>query len=272
MLQRLGLVVSHRIRSLIEKMRDKRYRDGYVAAHTRQVLAKQMREFRGSMPQMEFAAAIGKRQTMVSRLENPNYVGWTLSTMFEIARKLDVAVFVRFVDFATFLRLSEDMSDNALRPRGYNQVDLDALLEEPEENRQAQQFEQTALSETAFNWTNQLMTAANPATFTGQWAASSLPSAVNQAWHDTGVSASFFSARVTGSSSEVVELQRERGRDKKKIAELQEENRRLTERLARRESLAFFGQERQSRIEFMRNVQILPAFIAATPQPQGRVL
>lgn len=62
--------VSHRLLNLAEKMHDKQYRDGYVAAHTRQMLAKQMREFRGAMPQTEFAELIHKRQTMVSRLEN----------------------------------------------------------------------------------------------------------------------------------------------------------------------------------------------------------
>jgi hypothetical protein len=111
-------------------MRDKRYRDGYVAAHTRQVLAKQMREFRGKMSQTSFAKLIGKRQTMISRLENPSYVGWTLSTMLEVANKLGVAVFVRFVDFPTFLRLTEDISDAALHPRVYDQSDLDKLLNE----------------------------------------------------------------------------------------------------------------------------------------------
>jgi hypothetical protein len=109
-------------------MRDKRYRDAYIASHTRQVLAKQMREFRGGMSQIEFAGLIGKRQTMVSRLENPAYVGWTLTTMFEIARKLNVAVFVRFVDIPTFLKLSEDMSENALSPRCFDEKQLDEFL------------------------------------------------------------------------------------------------------------------------------------------------
>src|SRR5437660_993614 len=165
MLQKLGLVVSHRVRSLIEKMRDKRYRDGYVAAHTRQILAKQMREFRGTISQTEFAGAVGKRQTIISRLENPNYVGWTLTTMFEIARKLDVAVFVRFVDFATFLKLSEDMSESALHPRAYKQADMDAILEEPE-GKEETELEHTAiaLNLTAFDYlsaANQVMAANN---------------------------------------------------------------------------------------------------------------
>jgi hypothetical protein len=120
-------------------MHDKKYRDGYVAAHNRQVLAKQMREFRGDKSQTEFAELIDKRQTIVSRLENPNYSGWTLGTLFEMASKLNVAVFVRFVDFPTFLKYSGQQSEAALHPAVYDQQQVDdfalseAKIDEPKE-------------------------------------------------------------------------------------------------------------------------------------------
>ena len=63
---------------------------------------------------------IDKRQTVVSRLEDFKYGKWTLQTLFEVASKLDVAVIVRFVDFSTFLRLTNDMSDEASRPEAYD--------------------------------------------------------------------------------------------------------------------------------------------------------
>jgi hypothetical protein len=121
------LVASHRFFSLAEKFHNKDYRDGYVAAHTRGVLARQMRNFREELPQADFAAKIGKQKTVVSRLENPAYSGWSLRTMLEIARKENVAVFVRFVDFPTFLKYSDDMSDAAMRPRSYDQREIDTL-------------------------------------------------------------------------------------------------------------------------------------------------
>jgi hypothetical protein len=116
---------SHRFMRLAEKMHDKEYRDGYVAAHTRQVLAKQMRELRGSLSQGDFGRVIYKPQTIVSRLENPAYSGWSLRTFFEIASRLDIAVFARFVSFTTFLKLTDDMSDEALHPQLYNQHVVD---------------------------------------------------------------------------------------------------------------------------------------------------
>ena len=120
-----GLVASHRFPRLAEKFHDKRYRDGYVAAHTRGVLARQMRNFRGQMSQSDFATKIGKQKTVVGRLENPAYGGWSLRTMLEFARKQDVAVLVRFVDFPTFLGFTDDMSDESLHPQAYDQDEID---------------------------------------------------------------------------------------------------------------------------------------------------
>ncbi len=113
---------------LAEKMRSKAYRDAYVASHTRQFLARQMRAFRGERSQMQFGDIIGKRQTVVSRLEDPNYGKWTLQTLFDVARKLDVAVLVRFVDFPTFIELTNDMSEKAARPQTYDQSDIEIAV------------------------------------------------------------------------------------------------------------------------------------------------
>ena len=123
-------VSSHRIGRLAAKMSDAGYRNRYMESHTRQILAKQMREFRGELSQAEFARKIGKSQQIVSRLENPSYHGWTVATVFEVASKLGVAAFVRFVDFPTFLKYTSDMSEAALRPSEYQQEAVDELAEQ----------------------------------------------------------------------------------------------------------------------------------------------
>jgi hypothetical protein len=123
------LVDSHRINSLKKRFRDKQYRDGYVAAHTRRVLAEQMHNFRGELSQADFAGRLGKQKTVIARLENPAYGGWSLRTMLEVARKLNVAVFVRFVDFPTFLKYSSDLSDKALDPQPYDQDIIEKFAE-----------------------------------------------------------------------------------------------------------------------------------------------
>lgn len=129
-----GPVFSRRLRSLAQKFRGKRYRDGYVAAHTRGVLAKQMRNFRGELSQQEFADRIGKQKTMIARLENSAYGGWSLRTMLEIARKRNLALIVRFVDFPTFLKFTGDLSDRALNPPSYDEAEIEALIASEERN------------------------------------------------------------------------------------------------------------------------------------------
>ena len=123
-------VGSLRITGLVKKLRSKAYRDAYVASHTRQFLARQVRALRGDLSQMQFAAVIGKRQTVVSRLEDPNYGKWTLQTLLDVARRLDVAVLVRLVDFPTFIRATKDMSAKAASPQSYDQRSIEMAASE----------------------------------------------------------------------------------------------------------------------------------------------
>ena len=122
---------------LIEKFRDKEYRDSYVASHTRRFLARQMRKFRGEKSQSDFGETIDKPQTIVSRLEDPGYGPKTLQTMFETAARLNLAVIARFVDFPTFLKLTDDMSDEASFPQPYSEQELLKMAELRETQSQA---------------------------------------------------------------------------------------------------------------------------------------
>lgn len=125
--------VSRRIRRLIEKFRYPKYRHSYVAAQNRQFLARQFREIRGAMPQSEFGKLIGKPQNVVSeRLENPAYGKLTLTTLFEVAQKLDRAVIVRLVDFPTFITLTNDQSEDAACPNAYSEESLQNYLQSAE--------------------------------------------------------------------------------------------------------------------------------------------
>ena len=134
-----GLNYTHslQIAQLNLLLAEKEYRHGYVFAQTSQFLARQMREFRGELSQVEFGRILDKPQSVVSRLEDPNYGKWTLQSLFEVARKLDVAVLVRFVDFPTFATFVVDWSDPATRPDKYNQVALNKLAIEAERQPKA---------------------------------------------------------------------------------------------------------------------------------------
>ena len=118
---------SHRFARLVPKLADKAYRNSYVAHQTRQFLARQVRALRGDKSQNEFGVLLDKPQSVVSRLEDPNYGKWTLQTLFDVAASLDRAVIVRIVDYPTFLRFTSYMTDAAARPEAYEQDAVDSL-------------------------------------------------------------------------------------------------------------------------------------------------
>jgi hypothetical protein len=118
---------SHRFTRLAKKLRNKAYRASYMASHTKLFLANQINALRGDLSQQEFGEKLGKPQPVVSRLQNPNYGKYALQTLLDVAIKLDLALIVRFVDYPTFLRLTNDFSDNAVRPAAFSQEQVDQL-------------------------------------------------------------------------------------------------------------------------------------------------
>ena len=118
---------SHRFARLVPKLADEAYRNSYVVHQTRQFLARQVRALRGDKTQNEFGELLDKPQSVVSRLEDPNYGKWALQTLFDVAAKTNRAVIVRIVDYPTFLRFTSDMTDAAARPEAYEQDAVDSL-------------------------------------------------------------------------------------------------------------------------------------------------
>jgi hypothetical protein len=128
MLDERALAGSPRFSRLIEKFKDREYRQSYAIAHARRFLARQMRKFRGDRSQAVFADVIDKQPTQVQRLEDPNGKH-TLQTLFDVASRLDVALFIRFVDHRTFLKLSDDLSEEAFEPLPYEENEARAAEE-----------------------------------------------------------------------------------------------------------------------------------------------
>jgi hypothetical protein len=91
-------------------------------------LAQQIRALRGDLLQSEFGRLIGKPQSVVSRLEDPDYGKVTLQTLLDIAGKLDIALLVRFVDYPTFVISTEDISPSSLMPASFSQAAMNSLL------------------------------------------------------------------------------------------------------------------------------------------------
>lgn len=106
------------VRVDLAKFARKAYRDGYLETRVRNGIAAQVRGLREKLKlnQTEFGKLIGKPQTVVSRLENPDYGRLNVNSLLDVARGANVALVVQFVSYPEFLARTGDGSTAALQP------------------------------------------------------------------------------------------------------------------------------------------------------------
>jgi hypothetical protein len=92
--------------AMASQMRDKQYRDHYVENFSRQLLAEQMRQFRGDLTQAAFGKLLNRTQSQIARFEDPRS-GWQTRTVFDMARSQNMAAITCFIDFETFFRIKQ---------------------------------------------------------------------------------------------------------------------------------------------------------------------
>ena len=101
---------------LLDELKNKKFRDAYAAEHAKTSLPIQiytLREQRG-LSQSQLAERAKTTQTVISRLEDPDYGNFTIASLLKIASALDVALLVKFVPFTRLLNEFEDASPAAL--------------------------------------------------------------------------------------------------------------------------------------------------------------
>lgn len=115
---------------LLGKLRVKRYRHGYVSAQVRNWVAYQIRALRKERgwSQVDLATKTGKPQSVISRMEDPNYGRLNLQTLLDVASTFDVALSVQFVSFGEFLKRTADVSSAAMEVRSYDRAALSREL------------------------------------------------------------------------------------------------------------------------------------------------
>jgi transcriptional regulator with XRE-family HTH domain len=101
---------------LWEKLQRRAYRQAYLAEHVRRGIAYQIRALRDQRgwKQGEFSKRLDKPQSVVCRLEDPNYGKVTVQTLLEVANVFDVALEVRFVPYSSFVLNTRDVSSSAM--------------------------------------------------------------------------------------------------------------------------------------------------------------
>ncbi len=102
---------------LLAKLREKKYRNAYVAAQATTGIAYQIRALREqqNLTQEALGRRLGKPQNAISRLEDPDYGRLTVKSLTELAAAFDIAVLIKFVSFSKFLTETADKSAEGLR-------------------------------------------------------------------------------------------------------------------------------------------------------------
>ena len=101
---------------LLTELEDKEYRDAFVEGHIRTGAAYQIRALRNARQwsQEELGARVGTSQSVIARLENPDYGKASLSTLAKFASAYDVGLLVRFVSLSELLDRTRDLSPERL--------------------------------------------------------------------------------------------------------------------------------------------------------------
>jgi transcriptional regulator with XRE-family HTH domain len=110
-----------------KKMKNKEYRDSFVAAQISNTISAQihtMRQTRG-WTQSDLASRCDMRQSRISDLEDPELQNVEIATLRRIASAFDVALIVRFARFSEVARLSASMKSSDFNATEYSYDSLD---------------------------------------------------------------------------------------------------------------------------------------------------
>ena len=140
---------------LWEKMRDKPYRDTFVAAHLSTNIAAQIqtiREQRG-WTKKQLAQEAGMSPSRITVMEDPSYEKFTQTTLKRLASAFDVALITRFIPFSDLVDWVADLSPAKLQAPEYEKDSLShtsALsAKEPQISLETSTFASTAASTAA---------------------------------------------------------------------------------------------------------------------------
>jgi transcriptional regulator with XRE-family HTH domain len=101
---------------IIARLKDKEHRDAYVSANIDIGIPFQIRALREKKgwTQKELAERSGKKQAWIAKLESPNYSGFSLKTLKQLASVFDVGLIVRYVPFSDLIKWELEISPEKL--------------------------------------------------------------------------------------------------------------------------------------------------------------
>lgn len=104
------------------KLKSKKFREAYAAERVRSGIAYQITALREQrkLSQTELGQIMGKPQSVISRLEDPDYGRVSLKTLIEVADALDVALTVKFTEFSKIVADANHLSRNDLMVNSFD--------------------------------------------------------------------------------------------------------------------------------------------------------
>ncbi len=108
--------IDSRRKDLIESLKDKSFRDEFVAAHLETGISFQIRANRVArgLTQSQLGGLSEMLQTAISRLESPEHGRPNIDTLLRLASAFDVALIVRFAPFSELVDWSLALGDTKL--------------------------------------------------------------------------------------------------------------------------------------------------------------
>ncbi len=104
------------------KLADQKFRQAFAWAQLRHTIAAQVRLLREQhgWDQATLAKKIGTTQSVISRLENPNYGRYNMATLQKLANIFDLGMVLRFVSFSEIKAFAQSSSRQTLQPLNFD--------------------------------------------------------------------------------------------------------------------------------------------------------
>ena len=113
-----------RRQKIIEDLRNKEYRDAFVAEHINTGIPFQIRALREQKGRGWSQKGLGIRTRMaqetISRIEDPNYGKLTLKTLKRLASVFDIGLMVRFVPFGELVKWELSLTSESLEASSFD--------------------------------------------------------------------------------------------------------------------------------------------------------
>lgn len=120
---------------LFSKLKDKKYRNLFIAGEIKRTIPFQMRALRGArgMSQADLATAAETQQSVISRIENRGAANLSIKTLLKLAEVFDVALVVRFEPIDNLIDWVDRLSPDVMSPN--TSEDVIRQLEERIDNK-----------------------------------------------------------------------------------------------------------------------------------------